>query len=146
MSRILLAVLTAACLSTAPAIGLAASDPKPDATVEVSGGSVALGVGIDWSRGTLHYNGQDVPVRMKGLSVARVGIGSVNASGSVYNLRQLSDFAGNYTALSAGAALAGGAGVAAMQNEKGVVVHLRSTTVGMDLDLGVKGIQVTLEQ
>jgi hypothetical protein len=78
--------------------------------------------------------------------VARGGGGKITATGQVYHLHDVADFAGNYSAVSAGAALAGGGSVAAMRNDKGVVVEVRSTTVGVDLDLGVKGMEVTLER
>jgi hypothetical protein len=103
-------------------------------------------VGVDWAKGTLHFKGQDVPVKVKGLSVLRVGASRISANGDVYNLKELSDFIGNYSAVAAGAAMAGGGSVAAMKNDHGVVMHLRSTTVGVDLDLGVKGLEVSLDK
>ena len=112
----------------------------------MSGGSIAVGVGVDWAKGTLHFKGQDVPVKVKGVSLVRVGASKVSATGEVYNLKELSEFAGNYSAVAAGAALAGGGSVSAMQNEHGVVMHLRSTTVGADFDLGVKGLEVSLDK
>jgi len=142
----MLAVATAVFLSCTSATIFAASDRTPDATIDLSGGSVAVGVGIDWAKGTLHFNGQDLPVKVKGLSLARVGVSKMSATGEVYNLNQLSEFAGKYTAVAAGAALAGGGGVSAMKNQHGVVMHLRSTTVGADIDLGVKGIEVSLDK
>jgi hypothetical protein len=33
-----------------------------------------------------------------------------------------------------------------MQNDHGVVMQLRSTTVGIDLDLGVKGLEFSLDK
>ena len=146
MKRNMLAAVTAALLSCTSVMILAAGDRKPDATLDLSGGSVAVGVGVDWAKGTLHFNGQDVPVKVKGLSLVRVGASKITASGEVYNLKELSQFAGNYYAAAAGAALAGGASVSAMQNDLGVVMHLRSTTVGVDLDLGVKGLEVSLDK
>jgi hypothetical protein len=83
---------------------------------------------------------------VRGLSLLRVGASKMSATGEVYGLKQVSDFSGNYTAVAAGAALAGGAGVSAMKNEHGVVMHLRSSTVGADLDLGVKGLEVSLDK
>jgi hypothetical protein len=145
VKRTLLAAVAAVTLSCASAVGLAA-DRKPDATIELTSGSVAVGVGIDWGKGTLHYNGENIPVKVKGLSLVRVGASKLTASGEVYNLKDLSDVAGNYSAVSAGAALAGGGNVLAMQNDHGVVMHLRSTTVGVDLDLGVKGLEVSLDK
>ncbi len=144
MKRNLLAAVAAVLLSCTSAAILAAGERTPDATVELSGGSVAVGLGVDWAKGTLHYKGQDIPVKVKGLSVLRVGASKISASGEVYDLKQVSEFAGSYSAMAAGAALAGGGGVAVMKNDHGVVMHLHSTTVGVDLDLGVKGIEVNL--
>jgi hypothetical protein len=146
MRRTMLAAVTAALLSCTSVMILAASDRKPDATLDLTGGSVAVGVGVDWAKGTLHFQGQDVPVKVKGLSVVRVGASKISASGEVYNLKALSDFAGNYSAVAAGAALAGGGNISAMRNDHGVVMHLRSTTVGVDLDLGVKGLEISLDK
>ena len=144
MKRSIVAVATALCVSAMSA--LAATEDKPDATVELSGGKVGVGVGVTWAKGTLHFEGREIPVTLKGLSVANVGGGSISATGNVYHLKQASDFAGNYAAVSAGAALGGGGAVVAMTNEKGVVIQMRSTTVGADFDLGVKGMQVSLKQ
>ena len=145
MNTKILAAVTAAVLSCSSLMSLAADDRKPDATLDLSGGSVAVGVGVDWAKGTLHFQGKDVPVKVKGLSVVRVGASKISASGEVYNLKELSEFAGNYSAVAAGAAVAGGGGVSAMRNDHGVVMHLHSTTTGVDLDLGVKGLVVSLE-
>ena len=144
MKRNMLAAVAAVFLSCASL--QAAADRTPDATIDLSGGSVAVGVGVDWAKGTLHFKGQDVPVRVKGISFARLGASSMSAKGEVYNLKEISEFAGNYTAVAAGAALAGGGGISAMENAHGVVMHLRSSTVGADLDLGVKGLEVSLDQ
>ena len=146
MKKSMKAVVATVLLSCASVASIAATDRTPDATLDLKGGSVAVGVGVDWAKGTLHYQGHDVAVKVKGLSLARVGASKMSAAGKVYNLKDVSQFAGNYSAVSAGAALAGGAGVAAMENEHGVVVQLKSTTVGADLDLGVKGMEISLDQ
>jgi len=49
------------------------------------------------------------------------------ASGEVYHLKNLSDFDGNYVALSAGAAIAGGADAIYWENQHGVVIKLSTT-------------------
>ena len=145
MKRIVLAAVAAVFLTNS-VIAFAATDKQPDATIDLTSGSVAVGVGIDWGKGTLHYDGKDIPVKVKGLSLMRVGASKLTASGDVYNLKDLSEFAGNYSAVAAGAALAGGGNVSAMQNAHGVVMRLRSTTVGVDLDLGVKGLEVSIDK
>lgn len=144
MKRITAAALAAACIALVPALGFAADNP--DATFDITGGSVGVGIGVAWAHGTLHYQGRSVPISVKGISLAKVGAGSISASGEVYHLNDLKDFSGNYAAVSAGAALAGGGGVAAMRNHKGVVMQVRSTTQGAELALGVDGIAVSIKE
>lgn len=144
MKRFTAAALAAACIAIVPALGFAAD--APDATFDLTGGTVGLGVGVEWAKGTLHYEGRSVPISVKGLSLASVGAGSISASGEVYHLNNLSDFSGNYAAVSAGAALAGGGAVAAMRNNKGVVIQMRSTTQGADLKLGIDGIALKVQE
>src|SRR6266702_8718768 len=75
---------------------------KSDATLRFSGGSVAAGIGFSWGSGTLTYQGKDYPVKVKGLSVGKVGISSASAYGEVYNLKHLQDFNGHYDVGGAG--------------------------------------------
>ena len=133
------------------ALGLAltaaeAKSRTPNATLRLTGGSVAAGVGVDWGRGTLTYQGKTYPVAVKGLSVGDVGVTSIEASGKVFNLKKLSDFDGNYTAVDAGLTAAGGAGVAAMKNQNGVTVELVSTTRGVDIALGGAGVDMKINK
>ena len=94
--------------------------------------------------GTLHFQGQNYPVRGQGLTVGEVGVGTFMASGEVYNLSNLKDLDGNYVAVSAGAALGGGSGGTATQNQNGVVIELRGTTQGADVNLSIDGFALTL--
>ena len=144
MKRTTVAALVAACIAIAPSLGFAAG--TPDATLDLSGGNVGLGVGVQWAKGTLHYEGRSIPVSVNGLSLVNVGAGSITASGAVYHLKNLADFSGNYTAVSAGAALAGGGEATAMRNDKGVVIEMRSTTKGVGLKLGVDGVAVKVQE
>ena len=118
---------------------------KPDATVKLSGKSVAAGVGYSWGSGTLTYKGKRHSFSADGLSVGDVGVSSVTATGSVYHLKHLEDFNGQYTAVSAGASVGGGGGVGSMRNANGVVINLKATTRGVKLKAGVDGIKMTLQ-
>ena len=72
----------------------AATQPQfgqPDATLRLSGGSFAAGIGFSWGSGTLTYKGKDYPVKVNGLSVGKVGITGSSAYGDVYNLKHLRD-------------------------------------------------------
>jgi hypothetical protein len=54
--------------------------------------------------------------------------------GKAFNLRSPSDLAGNYSAIGAGGALAGGAGGVQLQNNaNGVVLHLSGIKMGVEL-------------
>ena len=123
-----------------------ADDMAPDATLKLSGGSVAAGLGISWGSGTLSYQGKDYPVDVKGLSVGDAGITKIEASGKVYNLKSLGDFDGNYTAVGAGATVAGGGSVSTMRNQNGVTIDLVSTTQGVKFALGGGGVDMKIKK
>ena len=124
----------------------AAKEGKPDATLRLSGKSVAAGIGFSWGKGTLTYKGKDYPVSVKGLALGKVGISGVTASGEVHNLKKLQDFDGNYTAAGAGITLAGGGTAIAMKNQNGVRVVLHATTRGVDLTIGGSGVDMAIKK
>jgi len=119
---------------------------KPDATLKLSTGSVAVGIGFSWGSGDLMYKGKKIPFSIDGLSVGDVGVSKATASGNVYHLKQLSDFDGNYTAAAAGATLGGGGGATAMQNQNGVVIKMVSTTRGLKLKLAAEGVKIAIKK
>ena len=123
-----------------------AQDKEPDAYLELTEGSVALGIGYSWGSGTLQYKGQKYPVEVKGLSIVDVGITKATAFGKVYGLKKLEDFNGNYTAATAEGTLGGGAGATKMKNQSGVVIDLFTTTKGVNLKLAPSGISLKLKQ
>ena len=143
MRRFAVAVLAMASLVAASA-GLASAQGGTSATLTVSGGTVAAGIGLHWGTGTLSYSGKTYPVKVEGLSVGEVGVIRATARGEVSNLERLEDFSGNYVAVGVEATAAGGAGVTVMRNQNGVVVELTSTTQGASLLFGAKGIRLTL--
>lgn len=124
----------------------AAKEEKPDATIRLSGGSFAAGIGFSWGKGTLTYKGKDHPISVTGLSLGKVGITGVTASGEVYNLKKLEDFDGNYTAAGAGMTLAGGRSAIALKNQTGVRVGLSATTRGVDVTVGGGGVEMKLKK
>jgi len=127
--------------------GLAlAQAKKPDATLTLSEGSVAVGIGFSWGKGTLTYQGKSYPVKVEGLSVGELGVQRATASGDVFNLKKLADFNGNFVAGAAGATIGGGAGVTAMKNQNGVVIELKSTTQGASLKLAAEGLKLSIQQ
>jgi hypothetical protein len=144
MRRLLIGVVAIASLA-AVQIGLAAAQTKkPDATLTLSEGSVAAGIGFTWGKGQLTYKGKTYPIKVDGLSVGEVGVTRANAKGNVFNLTKLEDFPGNYASAAAAATVGGGAGATVMRNQNGVVIELTSTTQGASIKLGPEGLRLSL--
>lgn len=144
MRRLVIALMLGGLVSMAgPA---RAQDWVPAATLELSQGSVAAGIGFSWGSGTLTYLGRKYPVRVWGLSLGEVGFTWANAKGTVFGLRKLEDFSGTYAAGGAGGTVFGGGEAVIMKNGNGVVVELTSSTGGVNLKFAAAGISFTLEQ
>src|SRR6266404_7621420 len=130
----------------------AATQPQfgqPDATLRLSGGSFAAGIGFSWGKGTLTYKGKDYPVSVNGLSVGKVGITGSSAYGDVYNLKHLRDFSGHYNAGAAGSrgvTLGKGKSGTIMTNQAGVTVVLRSTQRGVDVNATGAGVDMQIKR
>ena len=133
-------------LSVTTTFTQAAKHEKPEATLRLSGGSVAAGIGFSWGSGTLTYQGKNYPVKVNGLSLGKVGISGATATGEVYNLKHLQDFDGHYNAGAAGLTVAGGASAVAMKNQNGVKVVLSSTNRGVDVTVAGGGVDMKLKQ
>jgi len=123
-----------------------ADDARPDGTVTLKGGSVAAGIGYTWGSGELEFEGARHPFSIKGVSVLDVGATDYTATGHVYNLKKLSDFAGNYAAAAAGVTVAGGGTASYLKNEHGVVIRLHATDVGLKFNLSADGVHIALKQ
>jgi hypothetical protein len=121
-------------------------DKAPSGTVRLSEGSVAAGIGYTWGSGTLTYLGKTYPLTVHGISIGQVGVSKVEARGDVFNLAKLEDFSGNYTAAGVEATVAGGMGATALRNQNGVVIHLTSTTRGLNFKVAPEGVRITLAQ
>ena len=139
----LLAALVAVLLTAVPAL---AEDKLPTATVRLSEGSAAAGIGWNWGRGELMYQGKTYHFKIEGLSVAEVGITKAEATGNVYNLKGLEDFEGVFAAASAEGTVGKGEGVSSLRNAKGVVINLKSETKGANLKIAASGLKVVLEK
>lgn len=127
----------------------AAKEEKPDATLRLSGKSVAAGVGFSWGKGTLTYKGKDYRVSVNGMSLGKAGISGASAYGEVYNLKKLQDFNGHYHAGGAGrrgVTLASGQTATAMTNQAGVMVLLSSTQRGVDVNVGGAGVDMEIKK
>lgn len=123
---------------------LVSSAQVPDGVIELSGGSVAAGIGYSWGSGTLIFQGKRYPLKISGITLASVGVSDYTAAGSVEGLKRPQDINGVFTSVAAGATLGGGGSIAAMRNQNGVVIHLTSTTTGLSLTLAAQGLKISL--
>ena len=124
---------------------VAADKVAPSGKVSIDSTSIAAGIGVTWGDGKLNFQGKTLPFSVDGLSLVDWGISKANAVGDVYNLTDVSKFAGNYVAAEAGFALAGGMGGIVLRNQNGVVMHLRSVSQGAKLQLGPSGLKITMK-
>ena len=118
----------------------------PSGTIELKGGSVAVGVGFSWASGTLTYKGNEYPITADGFDVGDIGVTNVSASGKVYNLTNLVDFDGSYSGFTAGAALVAGGSTVSMQNENGVRIELVSGTQGVKITLSAGNVNLKIKK
>jgi hypothetical protein len=117
----------------------------PSATIELSGGAVAAGIGFQWGHGDVVFEGQKHRFSVSGLSIVDVGASSYTASGLVYNLHNINDLNGNFVQASAGMTIAGGGSADYLRNEKGVVIKLLESQKGLRFNLSASGMKVQLQ-
>jgi len=132
LNRVLAGLACALLLASAPALG---AQDAPDATVELSIGSLVAGVGYRWSAGTLYYRGASYPFLVDGLTAAGLYV-PVTASGAVYRLSALEDFQGFYTSDREGV----------LENDRGVVIRLHPQPEGEHVELSLLGAEILLER
>ncbi len=129
-------------------LALAADVKQPVGKVSIEEKQFGLILGGSTGGGTLTFHGKKYPFKLKGLSAGLdVGVSKMSAVGEVYDLKKVSQFPGTFTKFEASIALGGGVGGLRLQNEKGVIMNLRSRTKGLNLNLGnVTGVTVTMDQ
>jgi hypothetical protein len=147
MRRFAAALAVGAVISVLAGVALAAAEKKkPDATLKLTEGSVAVGIGWSWGKGELTYKGKTYKFKVDGVTAGEVGKTKVEATGEVFNLKKIEDFDGVYAAGSIEGTGGTGAGVTALSNPKGVSILLKSTTEGANLKAAVEGVNFKIEK
>ena len=138
LTTTLLAALLATGLATTPSI----ADTGLIRAVVTKGGFI---IGVGGGTGTLVFRGRQYPLQISGMSFgATIGASTNDFRGHAYHMHAPSDIEGTYSAIGAGAAVAGGAGGVRLQNAKGVVLELTGVKVGAELSAAVSGVEVRL--
>jgi hypothetical protein len=95
--------------------------------------------------GTLTFHGRRYPLSVGGLNAGLVfGGAQAQFVGTVSNIFRPSDVEGVYGAAGAGAAIVGGAGAIVLSNQKGAVLSLSGTQVGLMVNLDLSGMAISL--
>lgn len=126
---------------------LAAAAPRaqPSATAQLSGDSVALGVGYGWGRGVLSFQGRNTPFTLTGVTLIEAGADRVEGEAEIYNLKRVEDFPGLYAVAGrSGAFVTMGGGTAVLRNAKGVEIRLHTQSQGLKIALAAGGVNIAL--
>lgn len=93
--------------------------------------------------GTLNYGGQQYDIEVGGLGVGGIGVSRMVATGIVYNLDDVRDFAGAYVQARYGLALGSlSSGELFLQNTKGVALRLKAERSGLALSLSGDAVYI----
>jgi len=148
-----IAIVSACVLSLAGCTGSIALGPDavkgktPDATVEMQEVQAAYIGSGNAGTGVLSFRGVQYPFQVGGVGIGGIGLSTINASGEVYNLRELAQFPGTYGQARYGFAIGtSSAGDLWMQNESGVIMHLKAKREGLMLSLGGDAVVISLTQ
>lgn len=116
---------------------------QPSATVHFSETQYALIVSGSSGTGILTFKNKDYPFKLSGMSFgANVGISKLSATGEVYDLTDVSKFAGTYSKLESGISVGLGTSGSVLKNEHGVVMNLTSTGEGIQINLSAGGMKI----
>ena len=136
--------LALATVATVAFGNVANAATKPVGTITIDEKQIGFLVGGSLGGGTLSYGGKTYPFKIGGLSVGNIGVSKLKATGEVYNMTSVSQFAGTYAKAEASATLLKGAGALRLENENGVVLELKTTSGGLQLSAGGGGVKITL--
>ena len=145
MKKMLRAFVGAAVLGMLSAASLSTSSYADTGSVRVVFTKGGFIIGVGGGRGVLTFRGHHYPFTASGMSFgATIGASTMELVGHARNLHSPGDLVGAYSAIGAGAALAGGAGGVALQNARGVVLELHGVKVGLELSAAVGGVTITM--
>jgi len=137
----------AACSGSVKVGPEAVAGLTPDGTVEMNQVQAAFIGSAGGGSGTLFFGGGVYRFNVGGLGVGGIGASTIDAVGEVYKLRRLADFPGAYAQARYGFAVGTASGGDLwMQNEAGVVMHLKAKRTGLMLSLGGDAVVISMAQ
>lgn len=95
--------------------------------------------------GTLMFGGKKYNFTVGGLGIGGYGVSKMEATGTVYNLRNAADFSGAYVQARYGLAVGElSTGSLWLENARGVALNLKAKRTGLALSLGADAIYINL--
>jgi hypothetical protein len=144
IGRFIAATLLLGLVSSMSAAGEMPPVPNADAFVTLRGGLVSAGIGYEWGRGTVTFQGNRYEFCIRGLSIGEVGAADIRAEGVIFHMSSLDDFPGKYSAVSVGAALIKGESTAMLKNRRGVTLQMDSRVTGLRFNISASGVRISL--
>jgi hypothetical protein len=124
----------------------AAADLVQSGTVTIEQVQIAFIGSGNLGGGTLSVGGRQYSFSVGGLGVGGIGVSKMEASGTVYNLKNINDFAGAYLQARSGIAIGSlSSGGLWLQNSHGVVLELRARRQGLALSLGGDAVYIDFD-
>ena len=139
-----LRVLAMAGMLSGIVVTSAAAQP-PSGRIQFGGTSVAFIAQGSWGGGTLSFHGRRVPIQVSGVGVGAIGASHWSAAGQVFNLHNVRDIEGTYSAVNASATAGAGKGLLDMTNQHGVEIKAQSTSAGLSLSLAPTGMVIKIK-
>ena len=135
----------AGCQSSVQVGPSAIAGLTPSGTVTMDQVQVAYIASGGGGTGTLYYQGNAYPFNIGGLGVGGIGASTLTAEGEVYKLNNVANFAGAYGQARYGFAIGqASAGDLWLQNDAGVIMHLKAQRTGLMLSLGADAIVISM--
>jgi hypothetical protein len=126
--------------------GVFAQERVKSGTVEIEQVQVAFIGSGNVGGGTLNFQGRSYRFTIGGLGVGGFGVSKMQASGEVYNLKELRQFPGAYGQARYGVAAGDkSAGEMWLQNPDGVLISLRTKRTGLAISLGADAVYIDLK-
>ena len=148
-----LALASVYCLWLAGCTGGVALGPEavkgqtPDGTIEMHEVQAAYLASGSGGAGVLSFRGVEYPFDVGGAGVGGIGLSTIEATGEVYNLRDLGQFPGTYGQARYGFAIGTASGGDLwLQNEAGVILHMKAKRTGLMLSLGGDAVVIKMRQ
>ena len=137
--------IAAALVASAVMLGSAPTPSYADTgTVRFSVGSAGFIVGVGGGSGVLNFKGRSYRLSTGGIRIGTIGASVTDVRGVARNMRRASDIVGTYTGVGAGVAVIAGAGTARLQNEKGVILEVRAVKAGLEANLSLGGLTISM--